>query len=76
MRRSKTDSKWKMEAVNMPPLRKRQTGYDYAIERDEVYRWMSVQTGIMQMAFDRMRTAGVIVYDKATETWRGRDHGT
>ena len=72
--RGKPDAKWRLEASKMPPLRKRMTGHDYEIERDQVYLWMSRQPGIMQMAFDKMHEAGLIVYDKATETWRGRDY--
>lgn len=73
--KGKSDAKWKLAAAKMPPLRKSQPEFDYAPEFDATYDWIARQPDIMQMAFNRMRDSGVIIYDKETGTWRGRDYG-
>lgn len=72
--KGKSDAKWRMTAAKMPPLHRTENGQSYSIEKDKVYSWIGKQPEIIGMVFAKMRDEGLIMYDKETGTWRGRDY--
>ena len=60
------------DAVNMPPLR-HQPGEVFTWAGSEVADWLMAQPRIRQYVFDKCNRRGLIVFDPATRTWRGRD---
>ncbi len=69
----KPDAKWRRIVAKMPPLRKRQTGMPYSYENDDVMRWFASQPDLVNVVVDKACGAGLIVYDRETGMWKGRD---
>lgn len=61
-------------AKYMPPLRKRQPGQGYKPQNDEVLKWLSGQTELINFLAERLRDWGYIRFDLETHTWQGVDY--
>lgn len=59
-------------AASMPRLVHKQDGEEFSHDRSEVMTWLCSQPSIRQYVMDACYVRGLIVFDKATNTWRGR----
>ena len=58
--------------VTMPP-RAHCPNATFDWMESEVANWLCAQPSMRQYMFDKCRGAGLIVFNQATGTWRGRD---
>ena len=58
-------------AKKMPPLRHK-IGDNYRIEDSAVVAWLIEQPLVRQAVFNKVKDAGLIVYDSASGTWHGK----
>jgi hypothetical protein len=56
----------------MPPLRHK-VGETYDVNKSEVVEWMTQQPIIRDYLFTTCANNGLIVFNKVTRTWQGRD---
>ncbi len=62
-------------AKKMPPLRHRNTGEDFDIEKSEVAKWLIQQPDILKYVHQRISGGNkFIVYNPDTGTWQGVDY--
>ena len=59
-------------AAKMPPLR-HSTGEVFDMDKSEVMNWLLAQPGVKQLLFDKISQPGIIIFNKTTGTWQGRD---
>jgi hypothetical protein len=60
-------------AAKMPRLAHKRTGAEFDHAASEVMTWLCSQRSIRQYVMDACYVRGLIAYDKASNTWRGRD---
>lgn len=65
-------SKRFQSATMMPPLRHK-IGLEYDQQNSEVINWLLSQPEIREYVFRRAESGGLIVFNKTTRTWQGRD---
>ncbi len=57
----------------MPRLRHKLPGEDFDIRKSEVVAWLVSQPSIRQFVFNRVAQRGLIVFDRESGTWQGKD---
>ena len=63
----------KLDVVRtMPPLHHTVTGEPFCIQNSEVVKWLINQPEALQYLFEKAKS--LLVYDKATNTWRGAEY--
>ncbi len=60
-------------AAAMPYLHHSTPGQPFAWSTSEVSKWLTDQPELRQYLFDHCVRAGVIVFNKASGMWHGRD---
>ena len=60
-------------AKTMPPLRHK-PGDTFDVNTSEVISWLIQQPRVKQYLFQTCNGNGLIVYDSASGTWRGKDY--
>ena len=58
----------------MPPLYHKLPDEDFDISESEVIAWIAGQSDILDLARDRARWHGLIVFNKNTGKWQGVDY--
>ena len=71
MERAKAKDTRLLVASGMPPLYRTIPGQSYSHKDDEVLRWISQRPGLLNYVFDKLNSAGFIVYDELTGKWKG-----
>ena len=60
-------------AATMPPLAHSVDGETFNIDHSDAANWIASIPKVRQALFDKARASGLIVFDQASKTWKGKD---